>query len=161
MKKFWDRFFYVVMIVVVLLAITALASCDTLIPQGVMGAGVTNLTNLELAGTLDVGGNTDLVGTLNYGANNLYLIGHSASGEQFFFGVQNITTSETVTHGLTTVTYALCTMAEDPTSGVGDAVFCTVAVSGNAVTLKTWQDDYVTGATEIDVAVMYLIIGTP
>lgn len=151
----------ILLAVSVLLVIGLLSACDVLIPQGLMGAGVTNFTNLELAGTLDTAGNTDLVGTLNYGADNLYSIGHSASGEQFVFGMQLITGTETVTHGLTTVTYALCTMGEDPTSAGTTAATCSVTVAGNVVTLKTWQDDNVNASDEADVDIYYLIIGTP
>ena len=152
---------YIWILISLLIVVAVIVSCDSLFAQGLMGSGVTNLTNLELAGTLDVAGNTDLVGTLNYGANNLYVIGHDTSGEQFIYGTESITGTAEVAHGLTTVTYALCTMAEDPTVGAGEGATCSLTISTNTVTVKVWQDDNVTAATETEVDVNYFIIGTP
>ena len=151
----------ILLVLISLLMMIALAGCDGLIPQGIMGAGVTNLTNLELAGTLDVAGNTDLVGTLNYGANDLYPVGYDTSGEQFLFVTQDLTQSEViVTTGLTTITYALCTLCEDPAAAT-DAAFCTISITTNVVTGKIWQADGSTASGEADVCVNALIVGTP
>jgi hypothetical protein len=151
----------ILLMLISLLTIFALAGCDALIPQGLMGAGVTNLTNLELAGTLDVAGNTDLVGTLNYGANNLYPVGYDTSGEQFLFVTQDLTQSEViVTTGLATITYALCTLCEDPAAAT-DAAFCTISITTNVVTGKIWQADGSTASGEANVCVNALIVGTP
>ena len=151
----------IIKILVLVALVFGLSGCDALVPQGIMGAGVTNLTNLELAGTLDVAGNTDLVGTLNYGANNLYPVGYDTSGEQFLFVTQDLTQSEViVTTGLSTITYALCTLCEDPAAAT-DAAFCTVSISTNVVTGKIWQADGSTASGEIDVCVNALIVGTP
>lgn len=106
-------------------------------------------------------GNTDIAGTLQYGANNLYPVGYASSGQQLVYGTDSITGTATAAHGLTTVTFALCTLGEDPTSGAGEAAYCTVSVSGNAVTLKAWQDDFVTEATETDVAIQWIVVGAP
>jgi hypothetical protein len=38
---------------------------------------------------------------------------------------------------------------------------CTVTVSANVVTLKVWQDDFITAATETDVDVHWLVVGVP
>jgi hypothetical protein len=154
-----------IMIVVILgLALVAgfLVGCDALVPQGIMGAGVTNLTNLELAGTLDVAGASDLVGTLNYGADNHYPVGFASSGQQFVFSSSSITGTAVAAHGLTTVTYALCTIGEDPIAGAnGHSAICSVTVAANVVTVKAWKDDLVTAATETGLTVYWLVVGTP
>lgn len=111
--------------------------------------------------TVSNAGNVDAAGTLQYGADDLYPVGYSASGQQLVYGTSTITTTATAAHGLTTVTWAQCTLGEDPTAGAGDAAMCTVAVAGNVVTLKTWQDDFVTGATETNVDVHWLVVGAP
>lgn len=111
--------------------------------------------------TVSNDGNADIAGTLQYGANNLYALGHASSGQQAVYGTSTITGTATAAHGLTTVTFALCTLGEDPTSGAGDGAMCTVTVSGNVVTVKVWQDDFVTAATEANVDVHWLVIGAP
>jgi len=139
-----------------------LTSCDALIPQGLEGAGVTSFTNLELGGTLATTGNTDLTGTLQYGSGNLYPVGYATSGQQFKFGSSSITGTATAAHGLTTVTYALCTIGEDPIAGAsGHSAICSVTVAANVVTVKAWKDDLITAATESGLTVYWLVIGTP
>jgi len=158
MKK--NIFLMLACLLVIFLVVFAFSS-DRLIPQGIMGAGVTNLTNLELAGTLDVVGNTDLTGTLVYGANNLYPVGYDTSGEQMLVITQDLTQSEViVTTGLSTITWALCTLCEDPEAAT-DAAFCTVSIATNVVTGKIWQADGSTASGEVDVCVNALVIGTP
>jgi len=151
----------ILLILISLMVVFALAGCDALVPQGLEGAGVTSFTNLEVAGTLAVTGNTDLTGTLQYGANNLYPVGYATSGERFLFVTQDLTQSEViVTTGLSTITWALCTLCEDPAAAT-DAAFCTVAISTNVVTGKIWQADGSTASGEIDVCVNAMIVGTP
>ena len=72
-----------------------------------------------------------------------------------------ITGTITVDHGLTTVTWAVCNLGEDPAAGAGDAAHVTVAISENVVTCKVGQDDFVTEATETDVTAHCLVIGAP
>lgn len=112
-------------------------------------------------GTLNVDGTLEVAGEFQYGDDSLYPVGMSESGYQVVLGTSEITGTATAAHGLTTVTWALCTLAEDPTAGAGDAAYCTVSVSGNTVTIKAWQDDFVTAATETDVAINWLVIGKP
>jgi len=38
---------------------------------------------------------------------------------------------------------------------------CSVAISANVVTLKAWQDDFVTAATEADTMIHWLVVGAP
>lgn len=94
-------------------------------------------------------------------AGGIYPLGFGTDGQQAVAVSQDITTSETITHGLTTVTWAICSMAEDPAAAAGAGAHCTVDVTANVVTAKVWQDDFVTAATEVDVAVNVLVIGTP
>jgi hypothetical protein len=116
---------------------------------------------LNVAGASTLTGNVDMVGTLQYGADDLYPVGFASSGQQAVYGTDAITGTATAAHGLTTVTFALCALGEDPTSGAGDGAMCTVAVSGNVATLKIWQDDFITAATETDVVVQWIVVGAP
>lgn len=125
------------------------------------------LIGLPLAGQ---GGQESLEGLTNFDdlqvdslilPGGLYPIGYATDGEQMVAVSQDVTGSETVTHGLTTVTWAMCNLAEDPAATAGAGAHCTVEVAANVVTAKVWQDDFVTAATEADVAVNILVIGTP
>jgi len=116
--------------------------------QGITGSGVTNFSALDVAGAI------------NYGANDLYPVGFASDGQQAIYGTDSITTSATASHGLTTVTFCLCTLGEDAGTGAGDAASCSVAVATNTCTIKLWQDDG-TAATEADVAIQWLVIGAP
>jgi hypothetical protein len=116
--------------------------------------GVSNLLEVRDAATP--------VFTVNNGGTVVgNLLGYGSSGEKAVTSTESITGTATVSHGLTTVTWALCTLGEDPTSGAGDAAHVTVAVSGNVVTAKVWQDDFVTAATEAEVHVHCFVVGTP
>lgn len=123
--------------------------------------GATNFDDLELSGNLDVTGNTTVTGTLTYGSNDLNPLGYGSSGQQLVYGTASMTGTFTVTHGLTTVTFAVCTLGEDPGAGAGDAAMCTVTVSGNVVVVKNWQDDFVTAATETTTPTHWLVVGAP
>jgi hypothetical protein len=117
-------------------------------------AGVSNLFEVRDAATP--------VFTVNDGGAVVgNLLQYGSSGERAFTSTESITGTATVSHGLTTVTWALCVLGEDPTSGAGEAAHVTVAVSGDVVTAKVWQDDFVTAATETGVDVHCLVIGTP
>ena len=160
---------------VVFLALLAfqVAGLDPLVQQG-----TTNLDALTLSGELNaeqvtstddmtvtddltVSGLADVAGTLQYGANDLYPVGFASSGQQAVYGTDTITGTATAAHGLTTVTFALCTLGEDPTSGAGDSAMCTVSITTNVVTLDIWQDDFVTAATEANSIIHWLVIGAP
>ena len=133
-----------VVAVIVLIGILAvqLMILDELGSLDAQAMGITNLDQLQLE-------------TSNYPLE------YTSSGKELVWGVGSITGTGTASHGLTTVTFAVCTLGEDPTSGSGDAAMCTASVSGNVVTLKTWQDDFVTAATEGTVVVHWLVVGTP
>ena len=107
------------------------------------------------------GGGVTQTGTFQYGADTLYPVGYASSGQQMVYGTSTITGTATAVHGLTTVTFALSVLGEDPTSGAGDCAHATLTVSANVVTLKTWQDDFVTAATETSCDVHWLVIGAP
>jgi hypothetical protein len=113
----------------------------------------------EFAGTTNFD-TLDISGTFNYGTNNLYPVGYASSGQQLVYGTDTITGTATPAHGLTTVTFCLCSLGSDPDDDAGDAAMCTTAVSSNVCTLKTWQDDFVTAATEADIPVHWLVVGT-
>jgi len=86
---------------------------------------------------------------------------YGSSGEQLVTGTTLVTGTATASHGLTTVTFCLASMGEDPTAGAGDGAMVTTAVSANTCTLKVWQDDFVSAATETNVDVHWLVVGTP
>lgn len=152
------------LLLVLILVAFNLGGLDPLVQQG-----VTHLSSLAVesgltvtAGGLTVSaGASDLASTLQYGADDLYPVGFATSGQQAVYGTDAITGTASAAHGLTTVTFALCTLGEDPESGAGDGAMCTVSVSGNVVTLDIWQDDFVTAATETDVVIQWLVVGAP
>jgi hypothetical protein len=102
----------------------------------------------------------DVEGAVNYGSNDLYPLGHSTSGLQAVYGTDTITGTATASHGLTTVSWAQCTLGQDPSATAGDPAHCTVLASSNVITVSVWQDDFVTAATAGG-TVHWLVIGTP
>lgn len=97
----------------------------------------------------------------NSGSVTGLVLRYGTAGQQLVTGTSLVTGTATASHGLTTVTFALCTLGQDPTAGAGDGALCTVTVSANVVTLKVWQDDFVTAASEQNVDVHWLVVGTP
>lgn len=123
-------------------------------------SGGTDKLTVSNDGNLAVAGTADIAGTLQYGANNLYVLGYGTTGYKVVMGTTNITGTATAAHGLTTVTWALCTLGKASHTDAGDAAWCTATVSANVVTLETWQDDAV-AATEAAVPIHWLVIGLP
>jgi len=116
--------------------------------------GVSNLLEVRDAATP--------VFTVNDGGTVVgNVLQYGSSGERLVASTISMTGTYTVSHGLTTVTWAMCTMGRDPDDDAGDAAHMTVEVSGNVVLAKMWQDDFVTAATEAGVAAHCLVIGTP
>jgi len=85
---------------------------------------------------------------------------YGSSGEKAVAATASFTTTGTVAHGLTTVTWAVCTLAQDADDDAGDTATISVSIAGNTVTVKGWQDD-ATASTDTDVDVNCLVIGTP
>lgn len=134
-------------------AIAAPTSIATATPAALVNSyGVSNLFEVQDAATpvfsINDGG-TVVGNVLQYGS----------SGERAVSSTQTVTGTATVAHGLTTVTWAVCTLGTDPGTGAGDPAFLSIAVSGNVVTAKVWQDD-LTAATN-PATVHCLVIGTP
>lgn len=130
-------------------------------PEPIVELGGTSFSGPLYTSDVVLTGDLTVAGDAQFGDDELYPLGHGTSGLQLVHGTDSITGTLAVTHGLTTVTWALCTLGEDPTNGAGDAAHCTTAVTTNTVTVKVWQDDFVTAATETDVTVHWLAIGTP
>jgi hypothetical protein len=118
-----------------------------------VGDDLTVYDDTVLTDDVDVGGD------LNFGGSNLYPLGYTNTNYQIVAGTASITGTLAVSHGLTEIITAICTLGEDPTSGGGDGAMCTATISGSTVTLKVWQDDFVTEATETGVDVHYAILG--
>lgn len=97
----------------------------------------------------------------NAGVVTGLVLRHATAGQQLVTGTTLVTSTATASHGLTTVTFCLASMGEDPTAGAGDGAMVTTVVSANVCTLKVWQDDFVSAATEVDVDVHWLVVGTP
>lgn len=124
---------------------------------------------MQSGSTLDVqsgtsttfGGNVDVDGTLQFSSNNLYPVGYASSGQQLVYGTSQITGTATASHGLTTVTFAVATLGEDPSATAGHAAHVSLVAASNVITLKAWQDDFVTAATETDVDIHWLVVGAP
>ena len=85
---------------------------------------------------------------------------YATAGQQMVVGTSTgVTETVVANHGLTTVTFALCTLGEDVDTDAGDPVVCTVSVSTNVVTLKLWEDDWSAAGTAA--TVHWLVVGTP
>jgi len=67
-----------------------------------------------------------------------------------------------VTTGLTTVVAVCAVMEDNPGVGAGDAAVVTAEIGGVAghVTLKSWQDDFVTAATGNWLRMLWIAVGT-
>jgi len=109
-------------------------------------------------GDLVIGDNADITGTLQYGADDLYPVGYASSGQQAVYGTTAITGTATAAHGLTTVTFALCTLGKQQDANTAG---CSLVVNSNTVTLYTYEDDNTTQSTEASVPVHWLVIGAP
>jgi len=125
---------------------------------GSTGCTLSAAGDLACNGAAVIDGNVAITGTLQYGA--LYPLGFASSGQQVVYGTSTITTTLSVPHGLTTVTFCQATLGQDPKTGAGDAAAVTVAVATNACTVKAWQDDF-SAATETGVVVHWMVIGAP
>lgn len=112
-------------------------------------------------GAATLSSSLDVTGAFNYSTSDLFPVGNASADQELVFGTESITGTATATTGLSAVTWAQCTLGEDPTAGAGDAAHCSVTVTANVVTLKAWQDDFVTAASEVDVLIHWLAIGTP
>ena len=117
--------------------------------RAISGSEVTHLSNLDVAGEIE------------YGSNDEYPLGYASSGQQLVYGTDVVTGTLAVNHGLSTVTFCVASMGKDPDDDAGDAAHVTVAVSSNVCTVKVWQDDFITAATETDIPVHWLVVGTP
>jgi len=111
--------------------------------------------NITTTGALEVGG------VIEYGTDDLNPVGFASSGQQLVYGSSLLTTSGTLTHGLTTVTFCMAMLGEDPTSAGTTAAYVTIVVAGNVCTAKVWQDDMVTASDEADVDVIWFAVGAP
>jgi len=106
-------------------------------------------------------GGATFTGEVQYGSDSLYPMGYASSGSQLVVGSDDITGTLAVVTGLTLITSGGATLAEDPGTGAGDAAFTTVALTTNTMTIKAWQDDWTTAATETEVTVIWWAVGTP
>jgi hypothetical protein len=122
---------------------------------------VVSAGGISATGSITVAtGGANIAGEVEYGTNDLSILGYASAGEQLVVGTSSGVTATTVAaHGLTTVTFALCTLGEDPDTDAGDPVACSVTVAGDVVTVKLWQDDWTAGATAA--VVHWLVVGTP
>jgi len=122
--------------------------------EPIVELGTTHFSGLDVSGPASFGDTVTL-------SSSNYPLEFASAGSEAIYGTDTITGTATAVHGFTTVTFALCTLGEDPESGSGDAAMCTVAISANVVTLDIWQDDFVTAATETDVVIHWVVIGVP
>jgi len=105
---------------------------------------------LTLAAGLTVSaGNTDLAGTLQYGADNLYPLGYASVSQQIVCGTTAVFTATTqvAPTGLTTTTYVIATQITQPAA---TAAYLTATDPTTAsFTLSSWGGDYNAGTTGI------------
>lgn len=130
-------------------------SCLVYREQGCAKQVVASGGELEIqsGGTLDI----QAAASLNLGS--LYPMLYASAGKQIICGTDTISDTATVTHGLTTPTYALCGLGEDPGTSAGDVAACSTAISGATVTVKGWQDDFSAAANTASID--WCVVGTP
>lgn len=116
------------------------------------------LGTLGVTGAVTVTGNTDLSGTLQYGANDLYAVGHASSGKAIVAGIGTVSAEGyvAVAHGLTTVDAVLTSLCTIPSATFASA---SAIITGTTVTVHSWRlaDNTWTGTTG---NVCYQVIGT-
>jgi len=126
--------------------------------DGALTAGG-DLTVSDAFTVTQASGNTDVAGTFQFGANDLYPVGYGTSGRQMVCGSDSISDTLAVSHGLTTPEIAWCTLGADVGTGAGDLVQCTCTIAGASVTVKGWQDDWQAGANLT--TIYWCVIGQP
>lgn len=112
--------------------------------------------NIKVAENLTVGGTADIAGTLNYGANDLYPLGHATSGKAIVASTVSTAGSghATITHGLTSVDSVLVSLCQGATT---TAAFASAIITSTTVTLNAWDS---TLSNRVNgVSLCYLIIG--
>ncbi len=114
----------------------------------------TSLLVLEQSDGTDVAtvsnvGNTDVAGTLQFGADDNYALGYASSAQELACVSTSITgTAAVAVTGVTTPTFAMVSMVTDPGTGAGDPAMVTFdAPSTTTVVVNVWQDDFTTAAT--------------
>lgn len=94
--------------------------------------------------------------TITFGNLSGYALIGPASGK-YVPGVNTITGTLAVNHGLTTPESVFCTLLSAP---VANAAHCSATISGNTVTVKTWKSDGTT-AGSVGASVAWLVTGQP
>jgi hypothetical protein len=112
---------------------------------------------LGVTGAFTATGNTDLTGTLQYGANNLYPVGYASSGKAIVTGQATTVAvgSVGVTHGLSSVDSVQATVCQVPTTA---AAFANAVITATTVTLEG-RDSTLSSRTN-GVVICYTVIGT-
>lgn len=114
----------------------------------------------DSGGDLTIADNVDVTGTLQYGSGNLYPLGYATSGYEVYCSEATVTGTLVITsatHGITTPSTVLESMASAPGATAGDPFMPYSIWSGSTVTLTVAQDDG-TNATS-GATVDYCIIG--
>ncbi len=116
----------------------------------------TSLLVLEQSDGTDVAtvsnaGNTDVAGTLQFGADNVYALGYASSAQQIACVSATITgTASVAVTGVTTPTWGIATLVTDPGTGAGDPAMVTFDTpTTTTLQVNVWQDDFSTAATVV------------
>lgn len=115
----------------------------------------TSLLVLEQSDGTDVttvsnAGNTDVAGTLQFGADDNYALGYASSAQEVACFASSITgTRSLAATGLTTATFVIATLITDPGAGAGAPFIVSAdAPTTSTVIINVWQDD-ATAATSV------------
>jgi hypothetical protein len=114
-------------------------------------------STLGVTGAVTVTGAADIGGTLNYGANDLYAIGHASSGKSVVAGQATTIAvgSVNVTHGLTSVDSVTVSICQVPTAVIAAT---NAVITSTTVTLEAW--DSVRSSRANGAVLCYMIVGT-
>ncbi len=127
-------------------------------PEPIVELGGTHFSGPLYTSDIVLTGDLTVAGDLQYGDDDLYPVGNAASDLQLVTGTDDITATLQIDHGLTTVTWALCSLGQDATA---NAATCSASVATNDVTVKIWKADGFTAGSDTDVTTHWLVIGAP
>jgi hypothetical protein len=117
----------------------------------------TPVLQVNNGGAMVATGSLDVGGTLNYGANNLYVMGYASSGASVVCATQTVTDTLTVATGLTTPLFCWANIA-GTVSGDARTAACAVSSTNAVITVRNSALTPVANAT--GVATYYCAIGT-
>ena len=89
--------------------------------------------------------------------NKTFPLGYASSGEQVVLGTTAVNDIGTISHGLTTPNYALCSLSGKIIDN--EEQKCSIDIVGSVVTVYVYKEDGTTGDNAVDV--FWMVVGIP